>query len=103
MLPYPAEGKNNIGTQGGPVDPNGWFNEGGRVSRFANFIPGVNAVSGMHDMFQVTLDKWGGDWARNILNVPGMIPAAGITYGALMTDMRAAALYNTMSTRGRTR
>jgi len=100
---YPVEGKNNIGTQGGPVDPNGWFNEGGRVSRFANFIPGVNAVSGMHDMFQVTLDKWGGDWARNILNVPGMIPAAGITYGALMTDMRAAALYNTMSTRGRTR
>ena len=73
------------------------------MSRFANFIPGVNAVSGMHDMFQVTLDKWGGDWARNILNVPGMIPAAGITYGALMTDMRAAALYNTMSTRGRTR
>lgn len=98
---YPVEGANNIGTQGGPVDPDGWFNEGGRVSRFANYIPGVNAVSGLHDVFQVTLDRWGGDWARNILNVPGMIPAAGITYGALMTDMQA--VYSTMSARGRTR
>ena len=84
---YPKSGANNIGTAGGPVDLNGVWNEGGQVSRFANHIFGVNAVAGMHDVFQVKLDIWGGDMARSALNVPGMIPAAAITYSALATDM----------------
>lgn len=48
-----------------------------------NAIPGINAVSGMHDVFQVRLDQFGGSFARNVLNVPGMPLAAGLTYGAL--------------------
>ena len=31
-LTPPYAGVNNIGTQGGAVDPNGWFNEGGIIS-----------------------------------------------------------------------
>jgi len=69
------------------------LDEGSWLSRFANHIPGINAVSGLHDVFQVALDPWG---ARNILNLPGTIPAAAITYSALMTDMGAsAAFYST--------
>ena len=42
------KGANNIGTAG-KVDINSWFGEGGKVSRFLNKIPGVNAVAGSHD------------------------------------------------------
>lgn len=56
-----------------------WFGEGGVLSRIANQIPSLNAISGMHDVFQVRLQEWGGVWARNALNVPGMLPAAGVT------------------------
>ena len=91
---WPYEGANNVGTQGGAVDPNGLWNEGGRVSVLANQIPGINAVAGLHDTFQVGMDIGLstafnadiGDLAKNVLNVPGMVPAAAITYGALMAN-----------------
>lgn len=81
----------NIGTAG-PVDPNSWWGEGGIVSRLANNIPGVNAVSGLHDVFQIRLDEMGGNIARNALNVPGMLPAAGVTYAALFDGIPGIAL-----------
>jgi hypothetical protein len=92
-LSLPIEGVNNIGTQGGPLDPNGWFNEGGRVSRFLNNVPGVNGVAGLHDVFQIRIDQWVGSVARKTLNVPGMLPAAAITYTGLLADNRVALLY----------
>ena len=91
---WPIAGANNIGVQGGPLDPNGLWNESGRVPAVANQIPGINAVAGLHDTFQVGIDKAlttafnpsVGDTARTILNVPGMLPAAAWTYGALMAN-----------------
>ena len=98
QLHRPREGANNIGTAG-PLNRNGLWNEGGRVSRFANRIPGINAVAGMHDVFQITLDQMGGYLTRNIFNIPGMLPAAALTYGGLMTDPRAAVVLMTGSHR----
>jgi hypothetical protein len=92
----PCKGCNNIGTQGGKLNPNGWFNEGGRVSRFANRILGINAAGGMHDVFQVNIDQYLGHFARNVFNVPGMLPAAAISYSALMTDYSAIVNYQTV-------
>ena len=49
-----------------------------------NRVPGINAVAGMHDMFQINLDRvfWPG--ARDWLNVPGMLVAAPVTYASLL-------------------
>ncbi len=74
----PNEGYNNIGTQGNTPDPDCTWCEGGSVSRVANQIPGINAVSGMHDMFQISMTN---EVFRTTLNVPGMFVAAGMTYG----------------------
>jgi hypothetical protein len=78
----PVNDANNIGLQG-IKDPN-WlekiFVEGGPVSRGVNYVPGINAVAGLHDVFQINM----GGLARNIFNVPGMGVAAVITGGALM-------------------
>jgi RHS repeat-associated protein len=95
-LDPPVRGANNVGTQGEPLNPNGWFNEGGRVSRFANRIPGINAVGGLHDVFQITIDRYLGNFARNVFNVPGMLPAAAITYSALVTDYSGIVNYQTV-------
>lgn len=89
----PIKGANNIGIQGDQsMDPRSWFNEGGRISRFLNKVPGVNAVAGLHDVFQVRLDGAIIPGARDILNVPGMIPAAGITAAALIDGPASQAL-----------
>jgi hypothetical protein len=90
---YPVKGANNIGVQG---DPNHWAREGSFISRFANKIPGVNAVGGLHDVFQVNLDIFGGNFTRNVFNMPGMLPAAAITYSALVTDYSAVVNYQTV-------
>ena len=86
QLTSPIEGANNIGIQGqGLGDPNNWFDmrEGSALSVTANKIPGVNAVAGLHDVFQV---KLGTGWARKRFNIPGMFVAAPITYAALLPD-----------------
>lgn len=88
-LDLPVRGAINIGTAG-TVDPSSWWGEGGIVSRALNYVPGVNAVSGMHDTFQVGLDRLTNSTdglARNILNIPGMLPAAVITYSALGSNL----------------
>ncbi|MEW8232465.1 MAG: RHS repeat-associated core domain-containing protein [Candidatus Thiodiazotropha endolucinida] len=76
-LSLPVRGANNIGTQGGPVDDPGFFSEGGPVSNAANQITGLNAVAGMHDIYQTSM---GNTVWRDVLNVPGMAVAAGVTY-----------------------
>ena len=65
---YPCQGCNNVGTAERVIDPNSWFGEGGRISRALNAVPGVNAIAGTHDVYQVGLQNWGGALARNILN-----------------------------------
>ena len=97
----PVNGANNIGVQGGPPQPNSIWHEGGIVSRWANEIPGINAVSGMHDIFQVNLNALGGTTAGWTLNVPGMPVAAAITYTALAVDQKAMpAVYAVGAARG---
>mgnify|MGYP002876395040 CR=1 FL=1 len=80
-LSPPVKGANNVGVQGGPVGDPCFGCEGGPVSRVANQIPGVNAVAGLHDQMQVSL---GTGIARDVLNVPGMVPAAAFTYAAAL-------------------
>jgi len=80
-LQRPVQGANNIGTQNAKLDPNCIACEGGRLSEALNVIPGVNAVAGVHDVMQVSL---GTGIARDVLNVPGMIPASAFTYAAAL-------------------
>ena len=80
----PVKGANNIGTQGKPLDPNGLFNEGGKISTVLNKIGGLNAVAGMHDTFQINLPGI----SRDVLNVPGMPLASAITYLGLYNDIQ---------------
>lgn len=89
----PHEGANVIGRATEAIDPNSFWNEGGTLSRFLNHIPGMNAIAGMHDIFQVRLDQFGGShfgsMLRNGLNVPGMPVAAALTYPALLQGVPA--------------
>jgi len=87
----PVQGANNIGTQQEIVDASCTFCEGGSVSRFANQLPGINAVTGMHDVFQISM---GDSIWRDVLNVPGMSVAAGITYGGFVGQVLNAAPAN---------
>jgi len=89
-MPNPVA--NNIGEASLVINTSSWWGEGGIVSRFANRIPGINAVAGMHDVFQVRLDQWGGNLARNVFNVPGMIPAASVSYAGLFDGSMGIAL-----------
>ncbi len=98
-LTWPYKGVNNIGTQGGPVDSNGWLNEGGIISRAANYIPGVNAVAGMHDTFQVATQYGFGAAMRDALNVPLMLPAAALSYGALAANPTVLTSYSIQRSR----
>ncbi len=79
----PVEGANNIGTQNAKLDPDCLACEGGRLSRTLNQVAGINAVGGLHDVFQVSL---GIGIAREIFNVPGMLPAAAFTYTAALSQ-----------------
>jgi RHS repeat-associated protein len=92
----PHEGVNNIGPAVRVIDPDALWNEGGRASRLLNRIPGVNAVAGLHDVFQVGLDVAGGarygGFLRNALNFPGMPVAAAMTYPALLDGYPAIVL-----------
>lgn len=78
------DGVNNIGyAHMGP--PGVFFDEGGSFSQFTNSIFGVNAVAGVHDRFQVSLQERNGvGWRENpVMNALGMPIAAAITYPAL--------------------
>jgi len=92
----PVEGANNFAESRSVIDPATFTGEGGRLSRFMNRIPGMNAIAGLHDVFQVRLDLLGGDRfgqaLRNTLNFPGMPVAAGLTYPALFDGVPAVAV-----------
>lgn len=101
-LDMPVEGANNIGIQETIVNPNCMACEGGRVSEVLNVVPGVNAVAGVHDVMQVSL---GTGIARDVLNVPGMIPAAAFTYiaalGQPLTHLNAGQIIGVATTYSR--
>lgn len=92
----PIEGANNFAESRPVVDPGTFSGEGGRLSRAMNRIPGMNAIAGLHDVFQVRLDQLGGDRfgsvLRTALNFPGMPVAAGLTYPALFDGAPSVAL-----------
>ncbi|MEO8444094.1 MAG: FG-GAP-like repeat-containing protein [Gammaproteobacteria bacterium] len=92
----PQEGVNNFAESRLVIDPTTFSGEGGRLSRFMNRVPGMNAIAGLHDVFQVRLDLFGGDRfghiLRGTLNYPGMPLAAGLTYPALFDGVPAVAV-----------
>jgi hypothetical protein len=92
----PNEGANNFAESQTILNPSGLTGEGGRLSRFMNRIPGMNAIAGLHDVFQVRLDLLGGDRfgsvLRSTLNFPGMPIAAGLTYPALFDGVPSVAV-----------
>ncbi|MDH5254827.1 MAG: FG-GAP-like repeat-containing protein, partial [Gammaproteobacteria bacterium] len=49
----PIEGANNFAESRKVIDPATFTGEGGRLSHFMNRVPGMNAIAGMHDVFQV--------------------------------------------------
>jgi hypothetical protein len=79
----PVEGVNNIGTQGQLVTDPGFWGEGGPLSRFANRMPGINAIAGMHDEF---IRQYSDSLLRTIVNVPLMLPAVVMTVPALVGE-----------------
>jgi RHS repeat-associated protein len=95
-LSMPIEDANNFAESRSVIDPATFTGEGGRMSRFMNRIPGMNAIAGLHDVLQVRLDLLGGDRfgpaLRNTLNYPGMPVAAGLTYPALFDGVPALAV-----------
>ena len=77
----PVEGANNVGFQGEKlIDglPCG-FCEGGTYSRILNRVPLVNAIAGLHDVFQINLGSM-----RGILNFPGMPVAAFVVSAGML-------------------
>jgi len=65
--------------------PSNFFKQGGPVSLLGNYLlPAGHAISIFHDDLQIDLQQLGGEWLRNIGNVPAMVPAAVITYSALV-------------------
>ena len=88
----PQQFVNNIGIANRVVNPSSFFGEGGRLSRLLNRIPGVNAVAGLHDVFQVELEKAVGAYGRSLFNVPGMPIAAGVTSVGTLTGLSAVEL-----------
>lgn len=93
---WPIQGANNFGPARRIIDPDAWSGEGGIFSRIMNQVPGMNAIAGMHDVFQVELDLLGGSrhgWTmRSWLNYPGQPVAAAMTYPALMRGVPAVAV-----------
>ena len=81
---YPVKGANNIGFTPEKFScKTSIFNEGQSVSRALNKVGGINAVAGLHDIFQLKLP----DALRSTLNVPGMPVAAVVTYAALYSQI----------------
>ncbi|MFN0118196.1 MAG: RHS repeat-associated core domain-containing protein [Elusimicrobiota bacterium] len=77
------QGFNNIGIAHMGT-PKTFFDEGNSFSQFSNNIFGVNTVAGMHDQFQVQLEKHWGVGARGRWNAFGMPIAAVMTYPTLV-------------------
>jgi hypothetical protein len=85
---------NTIGTQDQRLVGDFWKDfakEGGALSNFLNHIPGINAVSKLHDTIVIQYDP--GTMMRDyIMNAPTMLPAAAVTYASLLDGYGSAAL-----------
>ncbi|MBS0398533.1 MAG: RHS repeat-associated core domain-containing protein, partial [Proteobacteria bacterium] len=64
-----------------PGESNFW-KQGGPLSLFMDKIPGMHSLSRLHDYFQIQFGPQD-SLTRSVLNVPAMLPAAAINYGAL--------------------
>ena len=72
------------GRAGGGAQKYDWLNEGQWGSDLLNKnIYGINAISGLHDTFQINLGKLR---ENALVNVTGMAVAASLTYSALLLD-----------------
>ncbi|MDQ6959532.1 MAG: SpvB/TcaC N-terminal domain-containing protein [Mariprofundaceae bacterium] len=64
--------------------PSNFFKQGGPVSLIGNYLlPAGHAISIFHDTEQIALGS-PDSWSRIIGNVPAMVPAAAISYTALI-------------------
>jgi len=82
----PRQGYISIGTQGEKLEGKlfaDFWKEGGYVSNTLNMIPGVNAVSKLHDRIVIQY-KPGTLMREYFVNAPTMLPAAVLTYVGLM-------------------
>ena len=77
---------------GKPYFIQNFFKQGGALSNAANYIPGMNSLAGLHDWMQIGFDGIAGandSWLRSIGNVPAMVPATIMNYGALLNGTPA--------------
>lgn len=88
----PVQHANNIGEVTASINKDQWLTEGGRISRALNQVPGVNAVAGWHDVQKIFLDIDKPGMIRYVVNYPGMLPAAAITYSALLSGVPSTAI-----------
>jgi len=68
-------------------DGNGNFwKQGEWLSNYMDRIPGMHSLSRLHDCFQI---RFGGisEFARNVGDVPAMIPAIVVNYAALLSTV----------------
>ncbi len=101
-MTWPEPGYDHTGAQGYGNDPNGWCNEGGKIGRTLNYVPGIpQGVSPLHDAFNITVQRYFTSTAREIFNYPLMLPAAAVSYSALLTDQRAIIMYSVDPTKYR--
>jgi hypothetical protein len=71
---------------GNPYFWSNFFKQGGALGNVANYIPGMHSLSRLHDYYQVWFDKISNandGWLRGLGNVPAMVPATVVNYGAL--------------------
>jgi RHS repeat-associated protein len=86
----PTAGSNNVGIQGydeygKPLG--GWLREGSKASKLLSTkVPLVNATAGIHDVMQVAL-TFNSTKFRSLMNVPYMIPATAMAFGAYMGEI----------------
>jgi RHS repeat-associated protein len=72
----PQRGRINFGIQGRPITDPCLLCENGPVAHVANRVWGIDAVSGLHDVMQISMDSI----YRDIFNVLLMPLAAAVTY-----------------------
>ena len=82
----PRQGYISVGTQGEKLEGKyfaDFWKEGGFVSKTLNIIPGINAVSKLHDRIVIKFEP--GTLMRDYFaNAPTMLPAAALTYAGLV-------------------
>ena len=88
----PPQGANVIGLNEQLMNDSSlrdFFRQSGPLSRFLNYVPGINAVAGIHDYWMNNVTTFS-QWA----SIGTMLPAAAITYSALLNGSLSVQLSN---------